>query len=109
MEQITFDHNEHHSINESMGIDETRGYNLIETVYQNAERDVRNNNDITPSELLENALMLAETTGEQVFIAYVIGQYMQKMKCQSDQHNCLRLSQALQRLIPPVLPHPGKN
>lgn len=109
MEQIIFNHNAQHSINEAMGIEETRGYNLIETVYQNAGRDVKNNAHITPSELLENALMLAETTNEQVFVGYVIGQYIQKMKCQVDQHNCLRLSQVLQSIVPPALPRPGQN
>ncbi len=109
MEQITFDHNAQHSINEAMGIEETRGYNLIETVYQNAGRDVKNNAHITPSELLENALMLAETVAEQVFVGYVIGQYIQKMKCQTDQHNCLRLNQMLQGLTQPALPTPGQN
>lgn len=108
MEQITFDHAQE-SIFRAMGIDQTRGELLLDVLYQNSVRDINANAHINPSELVENGLMLADTPAEQVYVAYVCGQILQKAKCHADQHNCMRINQVLQALSQPELPHPGQN
>lgn len=95
---INFNH-ESDSIFESFGIEQTRGELLLLAANENYNRDTQANPHITLSNIVENALMLADTINEQVFVAYLCGQFIQRTKCYADQYKCMQLE--LNRLLAP--------